>query len=355
VASSRKSTTWASKSASRSVGIGFAFKIRVLCGWAGIIRHGAEGFGERAQRPFARPQRDHVPHCGPTLLAQRRKQPGEDERRLATARGADHGDKFMLLYAHDKLADGVIAAAEEGRVLFAERLQAPVRADRRPDGGGGESLAAQQGVKLGEVVGLLKNACAFAEIDPGEELKEPGRRGVAAWHQDEDYRERGVRGLPNEREFALILLGIAKPVLAYQDGHGLRAADCLFQRRKPPKARAKRSAVEEGSEALGAKPAIQLSRGNFIAAGVAEKDVVGVAAAHGDMVIRFVWMVNPARGKPLLKPRPNLLLFLLLSDTFADPVVEPFRHARPRQPEIVVEGRQRADKFMSAASLSARH
>lgn len=107
-------------------------------------------------------------------------------------------------------------------------------------------------------------------------------------------------------------------------------ADRLLVRRNPPEAGAKRVAVEEGAEALGTKPSIQLSRGNFVAAGVAEKDVVGVAAPHGGMVIRFVRVVNPARGKPLLKPRPNLLLFLLVFDLIAYPLVEPFRHTGTR-------------------------
>ena len=73
----------------------------------------------------------------------------------------------------------------------------------------------------------------------------------------------GVAGLSNERELPLILLGVADPVLADKNGDGLGAADCLFQRRDPPEARAKRAAVEEGAEPLRAQPAVQLRRGGF--------------------------------------------------------------------------------------------
>jgi len=86
----------------------------------------------------------------------------------------------MLLHAPDELADRVIAATEERRVLFAERLQTPVRADRRADGGRRNRLAAQRGAERFEAVGLLTDICPFAEVDPGEELQEPGRRGIAA-------------------------------------------------------------------------------------------------------------------------------------------------------------------------------
>ncbi len=64
----------------------------------------------------------------------------------------------MRLYAGDKLADRVVAAAEERRVLLAERLKAPVGADRRPDGGGRDCLAAQRGAEGFEAVGLLADA-----------------------------------------------------------------------------------------------------------------------------------------------------------------------------------------------------
>ena len=294
------------------------------------------------ERRLARPQRDHVPHRRPALLAQRGKQPGEDERRLAAARRADDGDEAMRLYARDKFADRVVAAAEERRVLFAERLQAPVGADRRPDGGGGDRLAAQRGAKVGEAVrsaqGRLSPLLRSTQV---RSCKEPGRRGIAARHQHRDHRERGVAGLPDERELALILLGVADPVLADEDRDGLGAADRLFERRNPPEARAKRAAVEEGAEALRAQPAVQLRRGGVVAAGVADKDVVGVAARHGGSVIRLGGMVNPARAGPLLKPRPDLLLLLLVLDLLADALIEPFRHARTRERAVVVRARER--------------
>ena len=105
--------------------------------------------------PLSRAQRDHVPHRGAALPAQRRQEAGEDERRLAAARRADDGDKRMRLDAGDKLADGVVAAAEERRILFAEGLETPVRADRRLDFRGRGRLAAERGAEGFEAVGLL--------------------------------------------------------------------------------------------------------------------------------------------------------------------------------------------------------
>ena len=187
----------------------------------------------------------------------------------------------MLLNARHELADRAVAATEERRILLAERLQAPVRADRGTDRRAAIWLAAQRSSKGFKALGLLKDARALPEIDPGQKLQEPGRRRIAARHQNRDHREFWVSGLPNERELPLILLSIADPVLADENGHSFRAADCLFKRRNPPEARPKRVAVEEGTETLRAKPAVQLPSGGFVAASVADKDVVGVAARHG--------------------------------------------------------------------------
>ena len=64
--------------------------------------------------------------------------------------GPTTATKLCACTRADKFADRVIAAAEERRVLFAERLKAPVGADRRADGGGGDRLAAQRGAEIGE-------------------------------------------------------------------------------------------------------------------------------------------------------------------------------------------------------------
>jgi len=69
-------------------------------------------------------------------------------------------------------------------------------------------------------------------------------------------------------------------MLADEDGDGLGSADRVFERRDPSQARPKRAAVEEGAEALGAEPAVQLRGSAAVAMGVAQKDIVGVAAPH---------------------------------------------------------------------------
>src|SRR5208337_3399236 len=71
-----------------------------------------------------------------------------------------------------------------------------------------------------------------------------------------------------------------------------RAADRLFECRNPAQARTKRASVEECAEALGAKPAVKLRSGVTVAAGVAYKDVKGVAARHGGSLFAFTtWSI----------------------------------------------------------------
>jgi hypothetical protein len=150
----------------------------------------------------------------------------------------------MLLHPRRQLADCVIAAAEEGCIFFPEWLKAPVWADRPADGGW-DRLAAQRGAEIGEAFALLQDAWPLAEIDPGQKLQEPGWRRIATGHEHRNHREFLVAGLPNERKLALILLGIAEPMRADQDGDGLGAADRVFKRPDPAQAPRKLFAVEE--------------------------------------------------------------------------------------------------------------
>ncbi len=284
----------------KAIGSGLPFQIAIDRGRAGIVGRAPEGGGERAQGRRARAQRDHIPHRGAALLSQRRKEPGEHQRGLAAARWADDGDETMFPHPRAQFADRVIPAAEKRRVLFAERLQSTVRADRRPHGRSGDCLAAQRSAKGGEIVGLLKDARAFAEVDPGKKLQEPSRRRIAAGHRDRNHRECGVAGLPDQRELALILLGVAEPMRADQDGAGLGSSDRVLERRHPPQARAKLSAVEEGAEALGAEPSVQLRGGGAVAAGVAQENIVVAVAPHAASLA-----LAGRRSIPLIRPGDN--------------------------------------------------
>jgi hypothetical protein len=58
------------------------------------------------------------------LPAQRRKQPGEDERGLAAAGRPDDSNERMRLYASNQFADSVVAAGEKRCILFSEGLKA---------------------------------------------------------------------------------------------------------------------------------------------------------------------------------------------------------------------------------------
>ena len=140
--------------------------------------------------------------------------------------------------------------------------------------GRGDRLAAQRGAERLEALRLLADALPLAEINPSQKLQKPGRRRIAARHQHRDDREGRLAGLADQRELALILLGIAEPMRADQDGDGLGAADRVFERRNPAQARTKRAAVEKGAEALLVEPAVQLRCGGAVAAGVAEKNIV---------------------------------------------------------------------------------
>ena len=172
--------------------------------------------------------------------------PANTSEDLPLPEGPDDGDEAMLLHPRDEFADRIIPATEKSRVLFVERLQTPVRTDRRADClAVGDRLAAQRGAERIEALHLLTDALPFAEINPGQKLQKPGRRRIASRHQHRDDREGGLAGLADQRELALILLGIAEPMRADQDGDGLGAADRVFKRRNPAQARTKRAAVEK--------------------------------------------------------------------------------------------------------------
>ena len=223
--------------------------------------------------------RDDIPRRSLAFLAQRWKQASENQRRLAATRCADDRDEGIRLHFSDEFADRVVAAAEEWGVLLSEGLEAPVWADLRPNGGGCNHLAAKCGAERGKAVRLLKNTRRFAEIDPGLKLQKAGWRRFTTRDEHRNHRERGLVGLTNQGELALILLGVADPMLAKENGDGAGAVDGLFERRDPRKPWAEFAAVKEGGEALAAKPSIQFRRGGGIAAGVADKYVV-VAASH---------------------------------------------------------------------------
>ena len=258
----------------RAIECGFLFEIRVDLGRTGVLGQSSKGVRKRAQRRLAGAERDNVPRPRLPLLAQRRKQAGEDKRRLAAARRANDRDKAVRAHLRDKLADRVVAAAEERRVLLPERLEAPVGANRGAKLGRCNRLAAKGGAKRGKAIGLLKDARSLAEIDPGQKLQKPSWRRRAARHQHRDHRKRRLASLADQREFALILLGVADAVLAEKDGDRAGTVDRVFKPRNPSKARSKLAAVIKGGQALGAQPTVQFRRAGFVAAGVADKYVV---------------------------------------------------------------------------------
>ena len=88
-------------------------------------------------------------------------------------------------------------------------------------------------------------------------------------------------GLPDQRELAFILLGVADLVLE-QDGDGLAAPDGVFDCRHPGLARIEIDAVDERVQALFvAEPDVKLLGDRGVATRVAQEDVAGVGFAHG--------------------------------------------------------------------------
>ena len=131
-----------------------------------------------------------------------------------------------------------------------------------------------------QAVHLLENIAASAQIDPGKELQKTGRRIIAAGHEHRDNREPFVTGLPHQSKLALILLGVAKSMASDKDGDSVRAADRIFERGDPAKARTQFASVKKGVETLGAQPAIQLCCRRSVATGVAQENVEANVASH---------------------------------------------------------------------------
>jgi hypothetical protein len=73
------------------------------------------------------------------------------------------------------------------------------------------------------------------------------------------------------------LLSVADAVLAKKDSDGAGTVDRIFKPRNPSQARPKLATVVKGGQALVAQPTVQFRRAGFVAAGVADKYVVGVA------------------------------------------------------------------------------
>ncbi|VFU10525.1 protein of unknown function [Methylocella tundrae] len=186
----------------------------------------------------------------------------------------------MRLHLRDQVADCAIPAAEEGGVFFPEGLQAPVGADQRANGRRRDRLSMNGLAKERQAVLLRQHRGAPAEVNPGQKLQKAGWRVLAARHEHRNHRKPVIAHLPHQSELTLILLGVANPVGTDEDGDSIGLSNRVFERRDPAKTRAKLTAVKEGTEALGAQPAVQLRRGGSVAAGIAQENIVAALTRH---------------------------------------------------------------------------
>jgi hypothetical protein len=169
-----------------------------------------------------------------------------------------------------------LAAAEEGRVLLAERLQAAVGADLRarvtsPLGWAGGLAADGLGQQLEAAVEI------GAEVDPGVEAEEAQGRVLGARKDDRDDREGRVLGLAVEGLVLLALLPGTKAVGAEQHGHGAAVGEGILERLGPRAARGEIPAVEEDPEPVGVQGLGDALDHRLVGAAVAQEDVKGSA------------------------------------------------------------------------------
>jgi hypothetical protein len=106
------------------------------------------------------------------------------------------------------------------------------------------------------------------------------------------------------------LLRVTDPVASNKDGDGIRAADCVFQRRDPTKTWTKLILVKERAEATIPEPTVQLTRRKRVAAGIAQKNVKSAIASHlGSLTVvtyynqqRFRFRKPPIPGSGYVLP-----------------------------------------------------
>jgi hypothetical protein len=128
----------------------------------------------------------------------------------------------------------------------------------------------------GKAVGLLKDGRVLAQVDPGQKLEEPGRWRGAARHQHRDRWKRRLPCLAHYGEFALVLLGVADPMLTDKDDERPMASSRAGTHGRPGRSLLRSKKVEKP---WSLQPIVQLRRGSLVAAVIAGEHIEDIAAS----------------------------------------------------------------------------